>query len=378
MQSFKPTFEMPSARPSPVRRHGAGPRPERHYAVSLDRDSPSLRDVRQRERIYRRSLALADTLAVSLALLLAIDVFGGHRLRVYALLLVIPLVVVFAKVSGLYDKDELVIDHSTLNELPRLLNLAMVLALLLWLLRQYMIVGNPTTLDLLVLCVLLATCLVAARSSARAAARRRAPIERCVLVGRRAVFERLEQKVRGYPRVALVGMIETAEIAHRHARLPELAEQLQAHRIIIDTDDASSATTLDIVRVANATGLQVSLLPSMLSVVGGSVVFDDLGGLLLMGVPRFGLSRSSLTLKRIFDVLGAGLALTASAPLMAVLAADHPLAGLESVDLAQLKHVPFVLFESGRASALGNLSVFVVIVLTRIYFQAMRLRKEAA
>jgi multiple sugar transport system permease protein len=36
----------------------------------------------------------------------------------------------------------------------------------------------------------------------------------------------------------------------------------------------------------------------------------------------------------------------------------------------------FVLFETGRASALGNLTVFVVIVLTRLYFRAMQLRKE--
>ena len=33
---------------------------------------------------------------------------------------------------------------------------------------------------------------------------------------------------------------------------------------------------------------------------------------------------------------------------------------------------------SGRASALGNLSVFVVIVLTRIYFRAIQLRREAS
>jgi multiple sugar transport system permease protein len=36
----------------------------------------------------------------------------------------------------------------------------------------------------------------------------------------------------------------------------------------------------------------------------------------------------------------------------------------------------FVLFETGRASALGNLSVFVVIVLTRLYFRAIQLRAE--
>jgi multiple sugar transport system permease protein len=37
----------------------------------------------------------------------------------------------------------------------------------------------------------------------------------------------------------------------------------------------------------------------------------------------------------------------------------------------------FVLFETGRASAMGNLSIFVVIVLGRLYFRAIQLRKEA-
>ena len=47
----------------------------------------------------------------------------------------------------------------------------------------------------------------------------------------------------------------------------------------------------------------------MLGAVGSSVVFDDIGGLMLMGVPRFGLSRSSRALKRAFDLLAATLAL---------------------------------------------------------------------
>jgi len=49
----------------------------------------------------------------------------------------------------------------------------------------------------------------------------------------------------------------------------------------------------------------------------------------------------------------------------------------ESVS-TEIYDTAFVLFESGRASALGNISVFVVIVLTRVYFRAIRLRKEAA
>jgi exopolysaccharide biosynthesis polyprenyl glycosylphosphotransferase len=295
------------------RRHNAA------HAVVLDRDSAVVRDVRRRERIYRRSLAAADALAAAIAVLIAIDAFGGYRLRLLYLL-VVPLIVLAAKVAGLYDKDELVIDHSTLNELPRLLNLAAMFALLVWLARHYVVIGAPTSMNLLMLWLLLAAGLVVGRSIAREVARRVAPIERCLLVGRRNVFERLEGKFRAYPRVRLVGVVKTAEIASDHTKLREIAERDHIHRIIVDTDATSANTTLEIVRAANATGLQVSLLPSMLAAVGGSVVFDDVGGLVLMGVPRFGLSHSSRVLKRAFDLIGAGAAIVFAAPLLALFA----------------------------------------------------------
>ena len=52
-----------------------------------------------------------------------------------------------------------------------------------------------------------------------------------------------------------------------------------------------------------------------------------------------------------------------------------PGASTESVS-TDIYDTAFVLFETGRASALGNLSVFVIIVLTRLYFSAIRVRRE--
>ena len=292
------------------RRHRAA------HRIVLDSDSEAVRDGRRRERIYRRMLVAADAITAAGAGLVAIDVLGGYQLRALYLL-VVPLMVLGAKVGGLYDKDELVIEHSTLNELPRLLNLATMFALLVWIARHYVVLGAPTTRNLLTLWALLAAGLVVGRSIARRVARRVAPIERCLLVGRRSVFELLDSKLRGYPSVKLVGVVKTAEIASDYIKLRELAERDHIHRIIIDTDETSAATTLEIVRAANATGLQVSLLPSLLGAVGGSVVFDDIGGLMLMGVPRFGLSRSSRALKRTFDLVGAAAGIIAAAPLLA-------------------------------------------------------------
>jgi lipopolysaccharide/colanic/teichoic acid biosynthesis glycosyltransferase len=50
------------------------------------------------------------------------------------------------------------------------------------------------------------------------------------------------------------------------------------------------------------------------------VVFDEIGGMTLMGVRSFGLSRSSAVVKRAFDFVGAMIGLIAIAPVMSALA----------------------------------------------------------
>ncbi len=299
--------------------HNLASRHRLGHEVALDRDSGAVLDVGRRERAYRWALATGDGFAASVAVWAAVDGFGGYRLRLLYLL-VAPLIILAAKVGGLYDKDELVLDHSTLNELPRLLNVATTFALLVWLARHWVVMGDPRTVSLLMLWVLLATGLVMGRAVARRIARRVTPLERCLLVGRPDVFERLAAKFRGYPGVRLVGLVDPVAIASDHVQLRHIAERDNVHRIIIDTDATSAAATLEIVRAANATGLHVSLLPSLLAAVGGSVVFDDVAGLVLLGVPRFGLSRSSRALKRTFDVVAAGAVALLIAPALAVVA----------------------------------------------------------
>jgi len=50
------------------------------------------------------------------------------------------------------------------------------------------------------------------------------------------------------------------------------------------------------------------------------VEFDDLDGLAMLGIRRFGLSRSSWMLKRAFDLAGAGLGVLAISPVLAAIA----------------------------------------------------------
>jgi lipopolysaccharide/colanic/teichoic acid biosynthesis glycosyltransferase len=61
-------------------------------------------------------------------------------------------------------------------------------------------------------------------------------------------------------------------------------------------------------------------MPRMFEVVGSSVEFDELGGLTLLGLRRYHLSKSSAILKRAFDVAGASAGLFLLAPLFATVA----------------------------------------------------------
>jgi exopolysaccharide biosynthesis polyprenyl glycosylphosphotransferase len=105
------------------------------------------------------------------------------------------------------------------------------------------------------------------------------------------------------------------------AELPFLLERHEIHRVIIAPTTADSEQLLDAIRLVKSLGVKVSVLPRLFEVVGSSVKFDDVEGLMLLGVPRYGLSQSSASLKRGMDLVGAACGLVVFAPLLAVVAA---------------------------------------------------------
>ena len=95
----------------------AGPRGLR-LVEGGDRSFPLRRD-----SVQRRLLALADVLSATLALWLVLTIPGSGDAPGLAMLAAIPLLVLIFKMAGLYDRDQLRIVHSTLDELPLLLQL---------------------------------------------------------------------------------------------------------------------------------------------------------------------------------------------------------------------------------------------------------------
>jgi len=280
--------------------------------------------VLRRESIFRRSLAIADVLAAGIALAVCGSLLGDDTLS-WVGLGALPLVVVAGKAYRLYDRDELLLNKTTLDQAPALFSCATLYTLLVVLLQDAFIEGNLGTAQVLVLWATFLVAAVLARRTARWLARHLTDAERCLFVGSDASYARLQAKLGSDDeRAKLVGRMSLSSLADEkvieagRVTLHRLIDELDVHRVIIEPSEAVPQVTLDFVREAKATSVRVSLLPRILEVVGSSIEVDDLNGLTLLGVRRFGLTRSSRMLKRGFDITGAGLGLLVLAPSLAL------------------------------------------------------------
>jgi exopolysaccharide biosynthesis polyprenyl glycosylphosphotransferase len=269
----------------------------------------------RRDAIYRRSLALSDAVSAMVALLLCVAVLGEDQLEP-ASLLFIPLVIVVSKVSGLYDRDELLVHKTTLDEVPALFQFATLYTLLVWLLDAGVVDGHLGRAQVVGIWGALFVSLIVGRGLARRASRAVAASERCLVIGPHAAFERVSDLTEAMPGVEVVGYVPV----HRGGRdLGRVVDDADVHRVIVAATSAEPEPVLDIVRTVKSLGVKVSVMPHALEAVGRSVEFDDIRGVPVLGVRRFGLTHSSALVKRAFDLVGAGLIVLVLLPLFAAI-----------------------------------------------------------
>ena len=278
-----------------------------------------------RETLQRRSLAIADVASAALALLVGVLVLGNDELSLLSLA-GLPLVVLASKAIGLYDREELVLRKSTLEDAPKLFQLATLYALAIWLLEDALVVGNLGHRQVLGLWGVFIVASLLARSIARAVCRTFGPMERCLVMGDALLAEQLSGKLDldtgvNATVVGSVGLEEReGQIPWSAISLHRVLDEHDADRVVIAPEHADSLEVLDLVRTLSSLGVRVSVFPRLLEVVGSSVEFDDVNGMPVLGIHPFGVSRSTLLLKRTFDLLGSALGLLLISPLMAVIA----------------------------------------------------------
>lgn len=278
--------------------------------------SPALR-VAARDAVHRRSLAVADALAAMIAFLVPLGVLSDDEIRITSLAIV-PLVILAAKLVGLYDRDELLIHKTTAEEVPAIFQLVTVTSLVAWLLDSALIEGSLAKSQVVLLWALLFLGTVGLRWCVRRASVHLAKPERCLLVGGAVAESRLTAKFSDEKAKAqIVARVEPSSGPRTDFReLQEMVENLDIHRVILVPDHSNPEGILDLVRAAKGLRVRVTVVPGVLEVVGSTVAFDNIGGMPLLGVRPFGLSRSSQFVKRSFDLVVSAFALIITSPLL--------------------------------------------------------------
>jgi exopolysaccharide biosynthesis polyprenyl glycosylphosphotransferase len=287
-------------------------------------ERPAPAPVRARDSRYRRLLALADLLAV--ATTLSATLAFTHEDLLPRCLLMLPLVVLTAKIAGLYDRDEAVVHKSTLEEAPALFQLATLFTLIATVLGGGLSAGRFAAPDLFGLWLGLFVSLLIGRTAARRAARRWTPTERCLFIGDLEAANRFRAHLADEPNTnaEVAAQVELARVSPWATLgwgpgglhdLRHMVQELGIHRVVLDRRTSATTEVLDVIRAFKAVGLRISLMPHLFEVVGSSVEFDDVHGMPLLGVRSFHLSRSSRAVKRAFDLAAASVGVIALSPL---------------------------------------------------------------
>ena len=303
---------------------------ERELALSLARGHPSTSSrterIRRRDARFRRLLAVADAAAIAIALSFGALVLGDDRLN-WATLIAPVLLVIVAKAMGLYDRDEHLMHKTTFEEVPAIFAMTAVVSMLVYLSGDLLIDGQLGRHQILGTWVLLLAMMVVLRSLARMAGRLSTPPERVLLVGNTTRESSLRRtlELSDAAHAKLVGVLPINRYsADQDPGAPpvpdELLERLDIDRVIIAPGSHGADDLMFVIRELRDAGVKISVLPDVSRLASTSVELDYVGGVALLGMRRFAIPRSSLLIKRTFDIVVSASLLTILSPLMVAVA----------------------------------------------------------
>lgn len=299
---------------------GEAPAPRTYAHVRVPVLWPSRETRGWRYALLRRMLALADVTAVLTTTLLVVTTSGESQQFLAWSLVFVPLWVVLAKLLSLYDRDQRALRHSTMDEMAYLVVWAVIGASVLALLMSFTPARHPTSAGAITLVLALSFVGGLLRTSTRRLWRVITPPDRTAIVGTGAGVRAVQSKLRLFPD-AHVG---TPEVRIVEGSLnPEIADTdwlRSLDRVIVAVDSIEEGAQ-ECVRVAEEHGVAVNVALIHHGLLSVGVGLSHLGDLALLEYrDPITLSRSTMLLKRIADVVLSALGLAVLALPMALIA----------------------------------------------------------
>jgi len=300
----------------------------------------------RRDYVLRRALAIADLVAVSLALLLAFWISPVESRDLGDAVWFLPLLpvwLVLFRAYGLYGLDAKRITHGALDEVPALFHSFLIGLLISWawfraVPAHQLALGELVTLGLagLVLVVLM-------RSLVRRMSLRRFGRERVLFIGRSPVLRPLLRKIRTHPEygLELVGFVDDeagSDVLGSTSELTDLVDQHHIDWIVLAFSEAPHEQTLELVREVRRPDVHLSIVPNFYELFASNAAIEDIEGVPVVSLPSMQFSRTVRMLKRTFDIVASGAGLLLISPILAVSAIAIKLDSRGPVFFRQARH----------------------------------------
>jgi exopolysaccharide biosynthesis polyprenyl glycosylphosphotransferase len=293
--------------------------------------------------LVRRALLGADMVGLIASLFLAQSLFTARTTLLdrltpspkwFLFLVALPAWVVAAKLYSLYDRDEERTDHSTVDDVVGVFHLVTVSVWIAYGIGHATGLFTPdlekTTAFWAFAVVLIPLCRCLARAICR---RRPAYIQNTIIVGAGRVGQLIARKYLQHPEygIRLVGFVDDRPRERRDdlgdltllgspSELPGLVDAYGVERVVIAFSNIREEDQLDLVRMLRESNVQTDVVPRLYEVVPPNVNVHGVEGLPLVNLPPFRMARSSVYLKRSFDIVVSFLSLVLLAPVFVALA----------------------------------------------------------
>jgi exopolysaccharide biosynthesis polyprenyl glycosylphosphotransferase len=298
------------------------------------------------EPLLRRMLATADMLGVVLAAVAA-GLWDGRRGPALVYVLAAPIWIVVAKLARLYDRDQQTMRHLTVDEVPWLL----IWSLISMTLISLLLVPFPALQLSPTARVLLggATFVFAffLRAGARGFWRRSTTPQRVLLVGSGPLAQAFARKLELFPDIhaEIVGRIDRC--SDLHGRLGGVGKGLD--RIVVACSEFNEELLEELLPFCRDRGLRLTVIPPSRGMFGGATHLGRIADLPLLDYNTWDISRSTIALKRFFDVVVGSLTFLITIPLFVIAAVAVFLDGGLPIIFRQTRAgqngVPFVMLK---------------------------------
>jgi exopolysaccharide biosynthesis polyprenyl glycosylphosphotransferase len=256
-------------------------------------------------------LAMADVFAISAAAVF-VGLWGSGVSGSLLLVLSAPIWIVTAKLAGLYDRDHRTLRHLTVDELPWLLVWALSSTALLTLLLVPFRALDLNSDDRLLVWGTALGLGFSFRAGMRALWRRITPAQRVLIVGDGPLAHAVVRKLELFPDIH-------AEIAGRIESCSALRESLdevdEVDRIVIACSELSEELLEKLLPFCRIHGVKLTIIPPTRGMFGTATHLTHIAELPLLDYNTWDISRTTVGLKRTFDLGVAASGLILASPL---------------------------------------------------------------